>query len=51
MHLATRDQPMDQEAIATILVIAGIVGGAVLLVTIFFGPDIKKYWDNWTDPG
>jgi hypothetical protein len=42
---------MDQEAIATILVIAGIVLGAVLLVTIFFGPDIKKYWDNWTDPG
>jgi hypothetical protein len=30
VHLATRDQPMDQEAIATISVIAVIVGGAVL---------------------
>jgi VIT1/CCC1 family predicted Fe2+/Mn2+ transporter len=51
MHLATGDQPMDQEAIAAILVIVGfILGPAVLLATIYFGPNMKKYWDNGTDP-
>jgi hypothetical protein len=42
---------MDQETIATILVIACIIlGPAILLATIYFGPNMKKYWDNGTHP-
>jgi hypothetical protein len=50
-HLATGDQPMDQETIAMILVIACIIlGPAILLATIYFGPNMKKYWENGADP-